>query len=153
MANAGNTGVGLCLSLLADALSGDDEDDDPGVMCWCTGRSSLCILLLFLCFYGLLLRLILSPGLLAKPVSSVLTVYACLLLSCVSILSGWFCFRFSSLFLPASSSSGCSLGRRGCGCCDEVVQPVVAAVELEEDGVGFLWQRKKEEEEKSAEIG
>jgi hypothetical protein len=62
-------------------------------------------------------------------------------------------FGFSSLFLPASSSSGCSLGRRGCGCCDEVVQPVVAAVELEEDGVGFLWQRKKEEEEKSAEIG
>jgi hypothetical protein len=45
------------------------------------------------------------------------------------------------------------IGRRGCGCCDEVVQPVVAAVELEEDGVGFLWQRKKEEEEKSAEIG
>ena len=30
---------------------------------------------------------------------------------------------------------------------------MVAAVELEEDGVGFLWQRKKEEEEKSAEIG
>lgn len=29
---------------------------------------------------------------------------------------------------------------------------MVAAVELEEDGVGFLWQRKKEEE-KSAEIG
>ncbi|KAL3596315.1 hypothetical protein D5086_007952 [Populus alba] len=46
-----------------------------------------------------------------------------------------------------------SLGRRGCGCCDEVVQPVVAAVELEEDGVGFLLQRKKEEQEKSAEIG
>jgi hypothetical protein len=45
------------------------------------------------------------------------------------------------------------IGRRGCGCCDEVIQPVVAAVELEEDGVGFLWQRKKEEEEKSAEIG
>ena len=39
------------------------------------------------------------------------------------------------------------------GCCDEVVPPEVAVVELEEDGVGFLWQRKKEEEEKSAEIG
>ena len=62
------------------------------------------------------------------------------------------CFSFSPQLLPASSSSGCSLSRRGCGCCDEVVQPVVAAVELEEDGVGFLWQRKKEEEEKSAEI-
>ena len=35
---------------------------------------------------------------------------------------------------------------------EEVVQPVVAAVELEKDGVGFLLQRKKEEEEKSAEI-
>ncbi|KAJ6959096.1 hypothetical protein NC653_037403 [Populus alba x Populus x berolinensis] len=45
------------------------------------------------------------------------------------------------------------LGRRGCGCCDEVVRLVVAAVELEEDGVGFLLQRKKEEEEKSAEFG
>ena len=30
---------------------------------------------------------------------------------------------------------------------------MVAAVELEEDGVGFLLQRKKEEEEKSAEFG
>jgi hypothetical protein len=39
------------------------------------------------------------------------------------------------------------------GCCDEVVPPEVAAVELEEDGVGFLWQRKKEEEKKSANIG
>ena len=34
-----------------------------------------------------------------------------------------------------------------------MVQPVVAAVELEEDDVGFLLQRKKEEEEKSVEIG
>ena len=52
---------------------------------------------------------------------------------------------------------GLALQERGlslvAGCCDEVIQPVVAAVELEEDGVGFLWQRKKEEEEKSAEIG
>jgi len=55
---------------------------------------------LFSC--GLLLRLIPSPGLLAKSVSSVLTVYACLLLSCVSVLSGWFCFRFSSLPLLRS---------------------------------------------------
>ena len=30
---------------------------------------------------------------------------------------------------------------------------MVAAVELEEDGVGFLLQRKKEEEEKSTAIG
>jgi len=50
MTNAGNTGVGLCLSLLADALSGDGEDDDEGVMCWCNGRSSLYVFLLFLCF-------------------------------------------------------------------------------------------------------
>jgi len=33
MTNAGKTGVGLCLSRLADALSGDGEDDDEGVMC------------------------------------------------------------------------------------------------------------------------
>jgi len=50
MTNAGKTGVGLCLSLLTDALSGDGEDDDEGVMCWWNRRSSLCVFLLFLCF-------------------------------------------------------------------------------------------------------
>jgi len=40
----------VCLSLLADALSGDGKDDDKGVMCWWNGRSSLCVFLLFLCF-------------------------------------------------------------------------------------------------------
>ena len=50
MTNAGKTGVGLCLSLLADALSGDDEDNDEGVMCWRNGCSSLCVFLLLLCF-------------------------------------------------------------------------------------------------------
>jgi hypothetical protein len=52
MTNAGKTGVGLCLSLLADAFSGDDEDDDEGVMCWRNGCSSLCVFLLLLCFPG-----------------------------------------------------------------------------------------------------
>ena len=42
--------LSLNLSLLADALSGDGEDDDEGVMCWRNGCSSLCVFLLFLCF-------------------------------------------------------------------------------------------------------
>jgi len=44
------TGVGLCLSRLADAFSGDDKDDDEGVMCRRNGCSSLCVFLLFLYF-------------------------------------------------------------------------------------------------------
>jgi len=41
--NAGN----WCWSL---SFSGDDEDDDEGVMCLRNGCSSLCVFLLFLCF-------------------------------------------------------------------------------------------------------
>jgi len=46
------TSVGLCLSLLADAFSAEDEDDDEGVICRQNGCSSLCVFLLFLCFPG-----------------------------------------------------------------------------------------------------
>jgi len=58
MTNAGKTGVGLCLSLLADAFSGDDEDDDEGVMCWRNGSMffPLCFLASSLFSWGLLLR-------------------------------------------------------------------------------------------------
>jgi hypothetical protein len=54
--------LSLILSLLANALSGDGEDDDEGVMCW---RNEcpfpLCFLALSLFSCGLLLRLILAP--------------------------------------------------------------------------------------------
>ncbi|KAJ6970490.1 hypothetical protein NC653_034931 [Populus alba x Populus x berolinensis] len=48
--NTSKTGAGLYLSLLADALYRDGEDDDDGVMCWWNGCYSLCVFLLFLCF-------------------------------------------------------------------------------------------------------
>ena len=50
MMNAGKTSVGLCLSLLVDALSRDGDDDDEGVMCCQNGCSSLCVFLLVPCF-------------------------------------------------------------------------------------------------------
>ena len=60
--NTSKTGVGLCLSLLADALYGDGEDDDDGVMYWWNGCSSLCIFLLFLCFLVGCISLVALPA-------------------------------------------------------------------------------------------
>ncbi|KAJ6992507.1 hypothetical protein NC653_015788 [Populus alba x Populus x berolinensis] len=65
MTNAGKAGVALRL-LLANALSGDGEDDDEGVMCWWNGRYSLCFSYSFsVCLWAASLSLLFLPLLLS----------------------------------------------------------------------------------------
>ena len=110
MTNAGKTGVGLCLSLLADALSGDGEDDDEGVMCWWNGRSSLCVFLLFLCFpVGCLSLVALPPSPFVSsfsfpcPLSPVLLSMLSLSVLCSSISP----LSLLVPFIYASAEDGC----------------------------------------------
>jgi len=109
MTNAGKTGVGLCLSLLVDALSRDGEDDDEGVIC--CGRDVLSSV--FSCSFTVFLRAA-SLSLLFLPLPLSLFSFPCplspVLLSVLSLsvlCSSIFPLSLLVPFIYASAEDGC----------------------------------------------